>query len=131
MNDSQGPSEDSRLVAGRRKREQILGSEHVAKRTPQPGELAYEWADLTLKIAWGEVWSREALDDRSRCLITVAILAALGLEDELAVHLRGARNVGVSDEELSEVLIHLSIYAGFARAREAFKVASDALSPDQ
>jgi A-factor type gamma-butyrolactone 1'-reductase (1S-forming) len=131
MDDSQTPSEDSRAVTGRSKREQILGPQHVAKNTPQPAEFAHEWAQLALRVAWGEVWPRGVIDDRTRCMITVAMLAALGCEDELAVHLRGARNVGVSDEELREVLIHLSIYVGFARARAAFKVASEALSSDR
>jgi alkylhydroperoxidase/carboxymuconolactone decarboxylase family protein YurZ len=123
-------NDDPRVSQGQVRREQILGRRHVAANTPSTDDFANEFAQLSLAVAWGGVWSRGVLDDRMRCLATVAMLATLGMEDELAVHIRGARNVGVSTDELSELLLHVAIYAGFARARSAFKVATAVLAEE-
>jgi AhpD family alkylhydroperoxidase len=72
--------------------------------------------------AWGSVWARPDLDRRTRSLVTIAILAALGCE-ELSVHIRASRNTGVDPHEIAEVLMHVAVYAGVPAANAAFAVA--------
>jgi 4-carboxymuconolactone decarboxylase len=74
------------------------------------------------------VWTRDGLDRRTRSAITLAVLTALGHERELALHVRAARRNGLSDEEIAEVLLHTSVYAGVPAANRAFAVASEALA---
>ena len=81
-------------------------------------------------MAWGSVWSRPDLDRRTRSLITVAILAALGREHELALHLRASRNTGVSETELAEALLHVALYAGIPAANTAFAIAKAELGSE-
>ncbi|TMC14448.1 MAG: 4-carboxymuconolactone decarboxylase, partial [Chloroflexi bacterium] len=72
--------------------------------------------------AWGSVWARPDLDRRTRSLVTIAILAALGRE-ELALHLRASHNIGVDPHEIAEVLLHVAVYAGVPAANTAFSLA--------
>ena len=73
-------------------------------------------------MAWGGVWARPDLDLRTRSLVTIAILAALGRE-ELALHLHASRNTGVDPHEITEVLLHVAVYAGVPAANSAFSLA--------
>jgi 4-carboxymuconolactone decarboxylase len=75
------------------------------------------------ETAWGSVWSRPNLDRRTRHLLTIAMLAALGKENELALHIRATQNTGVSPEELKEVLLQVAVYAGVPAANSAFAIA--------
>ncbi|HEY2705336.1 MAG TPA: 4-carboxymuconolactone decarboxylase [Candidatus Dormibacteraeota bacterium] len=118
--------EDSR-EAGMRVRREVLGDAHVDRATAAAGELGADFQDWITGCAWGEVWSRPGLDRRTRSCITVAMLAALGCEDELALHLGAARGNGVSSAELAEVLLQVAVYAGAPRANRAFAVAREAL----
>jgi len=89
--------------------------------------LAPEFFGLVQQFAFGMFWAREQLGVKERSLVTVAQLAALGKTDELRAHLRGARNVGWTREELVEVLMQTAVYAGVPAANEALKVAADVL----
>ena len=93
--------------------------------------LAPEFFDLVQQHAFGDIWTRPGLPLRDRCLITVAMLAALGHHDELRAHLIGARNAGLSPEELVEVLMQVSVYAGVPAAVSALKVAADVFEVPQ
>lgn len=94
--------------------------------TPRPAAVMapdfYAWVAET---AFGKIWSREALPIRDRSLITVAMLAAMGKSGELRGHLAGARNLGISQEELVEVLMQVAVYAGVPAANEALTVAAE------
>jgi alkylhydroperoxidase/carboxymuconolactone decarboxylase family protein YurZ len=94
-------------------------------------QLAPEFFDHVQQSAFGELWSRPGLPIRERSLITVAMLAALGHHDELRAHLRGASNLGIPPEELVEVLMQVSIYAGVPAAASALRVAAEVLGTDQ
>jgi alkylhydroperoxidase/carboxymuconolactone decarboxylase family protein YurZ len=87
------------------------------------GELRRMW----VSYAFGESWTRTAVDDRTRSMITVAILAATASETELRVHLDGALSIGVTPEELADVLAQVSVYAGIPRAGAALKFLSGQL----
>ena len=94
--------------------------------TPRPvNKLAPDFFTWVAETAFGKIWSRPNLAVRDRSLITVAMLAALGKTGELRGHLMGARNLGISQEELVEVLMQVAVYAGVPAANEALNVAAD------
>jgi alkylhydroperoxidase/carboxymuconolactone decarboxylase family protein YurZ len=92
--------------------------------------LAPEFFGLVQQFAFGMFWAREQLGVKERSLVTVAQLAALGKTDELKAHLRGARNVGWSREELVEVLMQTAVYAGVPAAVQALGAAAEVLAPE-
>ena len=122
---------DERRAAGR----QIQGELWPATRSAATGQfpaakLAPDFFDHVVQSAFGDIWSRPGLAVRDRSMITVAVLAALGQPEELRAHLAGARHVGLSREELVEVLMHVSVYAGVPATNTALKVAAEVLGTD-
>jgi 4-carboxymuconolactone decarboxylase len=113
---------DSRYETGMKIRTEVLGAEHVARAKAQQTDLDADFQRFITETAWGTVWARPNLDRRTRSLVTIAILAALG-RDELALHLRASRNVGVDPKEIIEVLFQVAIYAGIPAANTAFATA--------
>jgi len=111
-------------------RREVLGDDHVDRAIEQTTELTRGFQELITRYAWGEVWSRPQLDRRARSMITLALLAALGHEDELAMHVRAALRNGLSPEEISEVLLHTAIYAGVPVANRALAVAQTVLAEE-
>jgi 4-carboxymuconolactone decarboxylase len=103
-------------------RRRVLGDEHVDRATAGATDLDADFQRWITETAWGGVWSRPDLDLRTRSLITIAILGALN-HDELELHLRAARNTGVTPEEVREALLHVAVYAGVPAANWAFRVA--------
>jgi alkylhydroperoxidase/carboxymuconolactone decarboxylase family protein YurZ len=94
--------------------------------TPRPAaKLAPDFYSWVTETAFGKIWSRDALAIRDRSLVTVAMLAALGRTGELRGHLAGARNLGISQEELVEVLMQVAVYAGVPAANDALNVAAE------
>jgi 4-carboxymuconolactone decarboxylase len=113
---------DSRYETGMKIRTEVLGDEHVARAKAQQTDLDADFQRFITEAAWGTVWARPNLDRRTRSLITIGILAALGRE-ELALHLRASRNIGVDPKEIVEVLFHVAVYAGIPAANTAFALA--------
>ena len=113
---------ESRYDVGMRVRKEVLGSEYVERANARSTEFDADFQRYITEAAWGSVWARPDLDRRTRSLVTIAILAALGRE-ELEVHLRGSRNTGVDPHEIAEVLLHVAVYAGVPAANAAFAVA--------
>jgi 4-carboxymuconolactone decarboxylase len=111
-------------------RREVLGDDHVDRAVEQTTDLTRGFQELITRYAWGEVWSRPALDRRGRSMITLALLAALGHEDELAMHVRAAVRNGLSPEEISEVLLHTAIYAGVPVANRALAVVQTVLAEE-
>jgi 4-carboxymuconolactone decarboxylase len=103
-------------------RRRVLGDDHVERAAEAMTDLDRDFQRWITESVWGQVWTRPGLELRSRSMITIAILGALNHE-ELELHLRAARNTGVSVEEITEVLLHVAIYAGVPAANRAFKVA--------
>jgi 4-carboxymuconolactone decarboxylase len=100
----------------------VESDEHVDRATAGATDLDADFQRWITETAWGGVWSRPDLDLRTRSLITIAILGALN-HDELELHLRAARNTGVTPEEVREALLHVAVYAGVPAANRAFRVA--------
>jgi 4-carboxymuconolactone decarboxylase len=113
---------ESRFDVGMKVRKEVLGSEYVERAFARTTEFDADFQRFITEAAWGSVWARPDLDRRTRSLITIAILAALGRE-ELAVHLRASRNTGVDPHEIAEALLHVAVYAGVPAANAAFAVA--------
>ena len=114
--------------AGMKARREVLGDEHVDRALAGATEFSAAFQDFITRYAWGAVWTRAGLDRRTRSCITLAVLAALGHEQELALHVRAARRNGLSEEEISEVLLHTAVYAGVPAANAAYAVAQRVLA---
>ena len=104
-------------------RRRVLGAEYVARATAAQTELDADFQTFITETAWGAAWARAGLDLRSRHLVTIAILAALGREHELALHLRSIRNTGTTWRDVREVLMHVAVYAGIPAANAAMALA--------
>lgn len=116
----------SRYDLGMKVRKEVLGAEHVERAQARTTEFDADFQRFITETAWGGVWARPDLDRRTRSLVTIAILAALGRE-ELALHLRASRNTGVDPHEIAEVLLHVAVYAGVPAANSAFAMAKKEL----
>ena len=117
--------ERERHARGRAQRSEVLGEAHVARSEANAEAFNAEFVDFITRYAWGEVWTRPGLGLRERSMITVAMLTALGRWDELKLHLRGARNNGVTAAEIREILQQAAIYAGVPAANSAFHIAAE------
>jgi 3-oxoadipate enol-lactonase/4-carboxymuconolactone decarboxylase len=115
---------------GERIRREVLGDAHVDAAAARATPFTADFQDYITRAAWGAIWSRPGLDRRTRSAITIAMLAALGRDDELALHVRAARTNGLSLAELREILLQTAVYCGVPAANHAFAVASAALGVD-
>jgi 4-carboxymuconolactone decarboxylase len=109
-------------------RKEVLGASHVERSLGQVSEFSRPIQELVTEYCWGAVWTREALDRRSRSMINLAMLTALNRPHELGVHVRGAINNGVSEQEIQEVLMQTAIYVGVPAALESFRIAEKVLN---
>lgn len=114
----------SRVTQGMAMRRKVLGEAHVDAAIAGATPFTADFQTLISEGAWGSVWSRPAVSLRERSMITIALLAALGHDDEVAMHVRATRNTGASMEDVREVLLHVAIYAGVPAANRAFKIAT-------
>ena len=121
-------NDQERYDQGMRVRREVLGDSHVDRAIAKTDSVTRDFQDYITRNAWGDIWSRPGLARRERSLITVALLAALQHEGELAMHIRAALRNGVTREEISEVLLHTGLYAGVPTANRALAVAQEVLS---
>lgn len=119
---------DSQYEAGLATRKQVMGDDFVATAFANATPFTQPIQEHITRAAWGDVWQRDGLDLKTRSLITVAMLTALGKQNELKGHVRGALNNGATVEELQEVLLHATIYCGVPAAVEAFRTANEVVS---
>jgi 4-carboxymuconolactone decarboxylase len=111
-------------------RREVLGDAHVDRAVASATEFTEPFQDFITRYAWGEIWSRPGLSRAERSLITVAMLAALGREHELAMHVKAAVRNGLTPEQIREVLLQVAIYAGVPAANRAFPIAQSALADE-
>lgn len=104
-------------------RRSVLGDAHVDRAEAAKTAFDEDFQRFITEGAWGSVWSRPGLTKRERSLVTITLLAALGHDDELAMHLRATANTGASTEDVKEALLHVAIYAGVPAANSAIKIA--------
>jgi 4-carboxymuconolactone decarboxylase len=109
-------------------RKKVMGSDHVEQVLDQASDFALPIQQLVTEFAWGEIWGRPGLDLKTRSMLNLAMLAALNRSHELAGHVSGALNNGVSEEEIQEVLLQTMIYCGAPAALESFRIAEKAIA---
>ena len=109
-------------------RRSVLGDAHVDRAEAAKTEFDAPFQDMITETAWGRVWASDHLTKRERSMITIALLAALGQWDEVAMHVRATRNTGASAEDIREALMHVAIYAGVPAANHAIKIAKQVLA---
>src|SRR5262249_2460949 len=117
----------ARDADGERTRSEVLGADHVARAIAATTELDRDFQAFLTRTAWGEVWSRPHFDRRTRSIITIALLAALGREAELELHLRAIANTGATAADVQELLLHVGVYAGIPAANAAMRIAKRVL----
>jgi 4-carboxymuconolactone decarboxylase len=118
----------TRPETGMATRRAVLGDAHVDRAIAGTTDFTADFQDLITRYVWGEIWSRPGLDRRTRRCITLAMLAALHCDDELALHLRAARDGGLTADEIKEVLLQVAIYAGVPAANRALAVAQGVMA---
>ena len=112
---------------GLQTRREVLGADYVDASLARADDFMMTFQRVTTELAWDYVWNRPGLDRRTRSLLNLAMLTALGKPAELKLHVRGALTNGVSVEEIKEVLVQASVYCGIPAALEAFRAADEVL----
>jgi 4-carboxymuconolactone decarboxylase len=123
--------ERQRHEQGMKTRRAVLGDDHVDATLKNRNEFTDAFQDLIARYAWGEIWSRPGLPKETRSMLTLAMMVALNRPDELRMHLRAAVNVGVTREQIQEVLLQSAIYCGLPAANSAFHIAVEVFSEHQ
>jgi len=121
---------DDAHQAGMEVRRQVLGDAHVDRAIERTTEFTAPFQEFITRYAWGAVWTREGLDRRTRSAVTLSVLAALGRENEIAMHVRAALRNGLTPAEIAEVFIHMSVYAGVPAANAAFAIAQPVIEAE-
>ncbi|MBE0589097.1 MAG: 4-carboxymuconolactone decarboxylase [Hydrogenophaga sp.] len=121
--------QDEQYDKGLITRREVMGDAFVDKALASATPFTQPIQDHISRAAWGDVWQREGLDRKTRSLVTVAMLTALGKQHELKGHVRGALNNGASVQEIQEVLLHAAIYCGIPTSVEAFRTAAEVVEP--
>jgi 4-carboxymuconolactone decarboxylase len=116
-------SDDTLFEAGIGIRREVLGSEYVDGSLARADDFLMTFQRMTTEWCWGYTWSRPGLDRRTRSIVNLAMLTALGKPSELQLHVRGALANGVTVDEISETLLHATVYCGIPAGLEAFKAA--------
>lgn len=119
---------DERYAKGLKIRRAVLGDTHVDRAEANKTSFDEEFQRFITEGAWGSVWSRPGLTRRERSMITIALLAALGHDEEVAMHVRATRNTGATADDLKEVMLHVAVYAGVPAANRAIRIARQALA---
>lgn len=119
---------DDRYEQGMRVRREVLGDAHVDRAEANTTAFDAPFQRFITETAWGTLWASDTLDQPTRSLVTIAILAALGRHEELALHLRATANTGATPAQVREALMHVAVYAGVPAANSAIALAKAALA---
>jgi len=123
-----GKAKSERFQEGMATRRKVLGDAYVDASEANRTEFNGPFLDMITEAAWGHVWSRPNWTKRERSMVTIALLAALGHYDEVAMHVRATRNTGATPEDIREALLHVAIYAGVPAANHAYKIVKQTLA---
>ena len=119
---------DEKLDQGMQIRRSVLGNAHVDRAEANKTEFDADFQRMITEFAWGTVWAGDEIHRPTRHLITIALLAALGKEHELAMHLRATQNTGVTPQQIKAALHQVAVYAGIPAANTAFGIAKKVLT---
>ena len=114
-----------RHEAGMKARRAVLGEAYVNRSVANRNPFTTEFQDMITRYAWGEIWTRPGLERGTRSLITLSMLIALNRDEEFRLHIRSARNNGVTREQIKELLLQSAIYCGVPAANQAFRSANE------
>lgn len=114
---------DDKHSHGMKIRRSVLGDAHVDRAEARKTSFDEDFQRFITETAWGSVWSRPGLDMRTRSLLTIALLASLGHDEELAMHIKATRNTGATEGDVKETLLHVALYAGVPAANSAIAIA--------
>lgn len=123
--------ERERYEQGMKVRRAVLGDEHVERSLKNRNVFNEEFQDLISRYAWGEIWNRTGLPRETRSMLALAMMVALNRQDELKMHLRAALRIGLTREQIKEVLLQTAIYCGVPAANSAFHLAEDVMHEEQ
>jgi 4-carboxymuconolactone decarboxylase len=123
-------SGSERFEQGLRVRREVLGAEYVDRSLAQADDFMMAFQELTTEWAWGYAWNRPGLERKTRSMLNLAMLTALGKPAELKLHVKGALANGVTVEEIREVLLHAAVYCGLPAGLEAFRAAHEVLKAE-
>lgn len=118
-------SHNERYDAGLETRREVLGAEYVDKSMASVDEFSQEFTELLNTYCWNDIWNRPGLPRKTRSMLNLAMLSALGKEHELKLHIRGALNNGLTKEEMKEVFLQVAVYCGVPAAVVAFRCARE------
>ena len=116
---------DERYETGLKVRRSVLGDSHVDRAEARKSPFDEDFQRFITEGAWGSVWARPGLDKRTRSMLVIALMAALGHEEELAMHIRATRNTGATREDVKEALLMVAVYAGVPAANTAIRIAKE------
>lgn len=123
-------SDKAQFDKGLKVRREVLGAEYVDGSLAKADDFMMAFQEITTEWCWGYAWTRPGLDRRTRSLLNLAMLTALKAPQEIKLHVKGALNNGVSVDEIKEVLLHATVYAGIPAGLEAFKAAHEVLKAE-
>ena len=118
-------SHKERYDAGLKTRREVLGPAYVDKAMAGTDEFTREFVELLNSYCWNDVWNRPGLDRKTRSLLNLAMLSALGKEHELKLHVNGALNNGLTKDHIKEVFLQVAIYCGVPAAVSSFRAARE------
>ena len=119
---------NERFESGLKTRKEVLGSDYVENSIQNATDFDRPFQEFITTSAWDGVWNRGPLDRKTKSLITLSVLVALRAEAEIALHLRGAINNGLTPDEIMAMLIHASVYAGVPSSLTAVRIAKKVFS---
>lgn len=119
---------NERYENGMKTRRSVLGDAHVNRASQAVTDIDERFQRYITENVWNEIWSNDAWSHRQRSIVTIALLAALGHEEELAMHIRATANTGATAEDIREALMHVAVYAGVPAANSALKIAKKNLN---
>jgi 4-carboxymuconolactone decarboxylase len=108
-------------------RKKVVGEEYVNRSLSQADEFNGDFQTLVTEYCWGSVWGRPGLDHRTRSMLNIAMIAALNRPHELKLHVQGALRNGVTQDEIREILMQVTIYAGVPAGVDSFRIAREAI----
>ena len=124
-------SHDERAKNGLQTRREVLGADYVDKASASVDEFNAEFTELLNTYCWNDIWNRPGLPRKTRSVLNLGMLVALGKEHELKLHINGALNNGLSKDEIKEVLLQTAIYCGVPAAVVAFRAAKEVFASDK
>jgi len=122
---------EDRFATGMQVRRGVLGDAHVDGAEARTTPFDADFQRFITEGAWGSVWSRPGLDRRTRSMLVIALMAALGHEEELAMHIRATRNTGATAADIKEVLLMVAVYAGVPAANTAIRIAKESYAAEE